>query len=1257
MDIPHELVDQFARGNGVIFVGAGLSQGAALPGWSELLAPLADSIALPPHRRADPLKIAQYYENARGRQALVSHVIEQTDTSGKGPTDNHRRLLRLGIRTWVTTNYDDLIEQALREAGERFTQVVRDQDLPYISADTTTLVKLHGDRGQPDTIVITQQDYNTFFRRFPRIKDKLTGLLLEKTFLFVGYSVSDPDFYQIQAEIAFDLQQHQRVAYAVLFDADEFTLSDLRSHNIYVLSIVTGRQENHSERLGELLDDLIRQLDQVRQRRTQAVRPTIIEPRRPEAADVRGLLEAMGYRIADSQVAGNDLYFLCDAKWGAEIRQEVVHFVRRESAAGDIAALNDAVISHGAARGTLLTRQALSSALYDLTREREHIRCYTLEEFIDHLADFRPYLERLVQKHEASEIPAFYVPLSVESESEDESPRIFKPLESFVDAWLTDPGRNHLSILGDFGSGKTWFCQSYAYLAAKRYLADPTHNRIPILITLRNYSRAYDVEQLITDAIANRYKVGLAAGYKTFARLNEAGRLLIIFDGFDEMERRVSDYRTTVENFWELAKVVSPASKVLLTCRTAYFRHRSEEQETLIPRRRQVSVVAGDQVIDLRGQDRFEVVHLLDFDAKDIQLALQKRLPARWEPVYEKIQRLSNLQDLASRPVLLDMIVKTVPQIEDASKINQATLYEAYVDALLKRRWSEDTDYITPQERLFFMQELAWEMYQTQRLSFPFSEFPERVTRYFGLKDEPEQGAFFERDMRTQSYLVRDDVGNYRFAHKSFMEYFVARKMAEAISGSNYDVLRAIEVWRTQPLAPEVRGFLLPMIADPTPLWQIIKTTQGKVISDIGYAGGNATRLLSAMGNRHVYAQFDFSKTVLAGADLAGKVLTKANFENAVLVGADMTATDLSGANLQRANLRGARLTFAHLAGADMRFADLRDVGLREFDQIRDIAFSPDGSTIAFVAANQVRHIDLVTGDTMGSAIYDTYFRCIAFHPEGQHLLAGASDGLVGVWSVKPFTEVLSAYPVDSVYSLSFAPNGEELFVGGDGECVVLNWPELSIRVVPKSAIKAKIRASVYTPDGERILIGGQGSPQIEILERIVGERVKVFQLSDSWVMSLALNAGDGQLACGGSDGHIYILDFHTGTSVAEWLVEDRADKKRWIWDVRYTKDGGKLISDGPDKTVAIWNSHTGEIMTLLSGHTYRLGTVVLSPDDTRIASGGVDGTVRVWDISTGTELQMYTQRMDCRRLRIQGIQTDSSDMVRFLIERGAVEE
>src|SRR5947209_8631128 len=106
MEIPHELVNAIVRGDAVLFIGAGLSIGAGLPGWNELLEPLADSISLPVSLRTEPLKVAQHYENMRGRQALLNHIRERTDTTGKQPTLNHLRLTRLGIHTWVTTNYD-----------------------------------------------------------------------------------------------------------------------------------------------------------------------------------------------------------------------------------------------------------------------------------------------------------------------------------------------------------------------------------------------------------------------------------------------------------------------------------------------------------------------------------------------------------------------------------------------------------------------------------------------------------------------------------------------------------------------------------------------------------------------------------------------------------------------------------------------------------------------------------------------------------------------------------------------------------------------------------------------------------------------------------------------------------------------------------------------------------------------------------------------------------------------------------------------
>ena len=138
--IPPDLVEQFARGNGVLIVGTGLARTAGLPGWAELFELLADRIGLPPERRSDPLKVAQYTETEIGRPALIEHVQVQIDRPSVMPTDAHRQLARLGAQTWVVTGFDDLPERAVRDRGERTVEVVRDQNLPYASSEAVTIL-------------------------------------------------------------------------------------------------------------------------------------------------------------------------------------------------------------------------------------------------------------------------------------------------------------------------------------------------------------------------------------------------------------------------------------------------------------------------------------------------------------------------------------------------------------------------------------------------------------------------------------------------------------------------------------------------------------------------------------------------------------------------------------------------------------------------------------------------------------------------------------------------------------------------------------------------------------------------------------------------------------------------------------------------------------------------------------------------------------------------------------------------------------
>ena len=60
---------------------------------------------------------------------------------------------------------------------------------------------------------------------------------------------------------------------------------------------------------------------------------------------------------------------------------------------------------------------------------------------------------------------------------------------------------------------------------------------------------------------------------------------------------------------------------------------------------------------------------------------------------------------------------------------------------------------------------------------------------------------------------------------------------------------------------------------------------------------------------------------------------------------------------------------------------------------------------------------------------------------------------------------------------------------------------------------------------------------------------------------------------------------------------------------------------ESEDRTAKVWEAQTGKEIVTLKGHTYRISSVVFSPDGTRILTGSLDQTGRVWDTATGKEL------------------------------------
>lgn len=231
-----EIVSEIISDNCVLFLGSGLSKGAGLPSWRELICPIADAIRCP--MDYDFTTIAQAYEQILGRPRLLKRICDATDTAGKNPTKVHWHLPRLRVNTWITTNYDDLLEISLHEAAVSYQLVVRDSDLTVVSPKQLMLIKLHGDRRDPDTIIVTKNDYYVAPLAKSLIWDTLKIQLLNKTFVFLGYSMGDPDFSQIQTQILYRIGANNfRHSYAVLFGSNPIIQADLESRKISIIDL------------------------------------------------------------------------------------------------------------------------------------------------------------------------------------------------------------------------------------------------------------------------------------------------------------------------------------------------------------------------------------------------------------------------------------------------------------------------------------------------------------------------------------------------------------------------------------------------------------------------------------------------------------------------------------------------------------------------------------------------------------------------------------------------------------------------------------------------------------------------------------------------------------------------------------------------------------------------------------------------------------------------------------------------------------
>lgn len=178
---------------------------------------------------------------------IFANLKKRTDSNLADELVLFRSML-IKSRLIVTTNYDNFIEQQL---NNDIKVMVGNKGLFEPSSDLNELYKIHGSIENPNSIIITDSDYNCMDRTSAIINAKLLSHLIESPILFISYSLTDKNIQSLLKDLAnnmpFSINDASKRIGVVKYKANENKVLESMSKTDYGIVYTELATNNYSE--------------------------------------------------------------------------------------------------------------------------------------------------------------------------------------------------------------------------------------------------------------------------------------------------------------------------------------------------------------------------------------------------------------------------------------------------------------------------------------------------------------------------------------------------------------------------------------------------------------------------------------------------------------------------------------------------------------------------------------------------------------------------------------------------------------------------------------------------------------------------------------------------------------------------------------------------------------------------------------------------------------------------------------------------
>ncbi len=272
-----DLINDLAQQKVVLFLGAGVSSSVNLDandrfkGWPEFLDDAAkDRNATLRKQIKHLLKAKDYLLACELLQADYGDAWERKVTEEYGraaqPSILHKALISLRQRIILTTNFDKLVESAWASSladGERHFKVISKVDNDIFKVlkehDSSYIIKIHGSIDDVSNIVFSRSQYIRLAFGNENYSLFLDSLLLNYTFLFVGFSMDDPAITSLMELYAYKYPK-SRPHYIITNNKIPQNIRDIH-RSLRKLIVIPYDPKNNHEQLPLLIEDMVQKVD------------------------------------------------------------------------------------------------------------------------------------------------------------------------------------------------------------------------------------------------------------------------------------------------------------------------------------------------------------------------------------------------------------------------------------------------------------------------------------------------------------------------------------------------------------------------------------------------------------------------------------------------------------------------------------------------------------------------------------------------------------------------------------------------------------------------------------------------------------------------------------------------------------------------------------------------------------------------------------------------------------------------------------